>query len=280
MNFKKYFNSSSKKRELSSETSTDSHDPKNVRDSGLDDSNNPDDVFTAKDYVLQTKLRFYTTALCMLKKKMQGIHSEIEETKMSQTKCEQRLMDLDKTIKFICEKYDEFERDKAEKEKNINELQKNVNVSVTIEYLRGSLDRQEHYSSRNCLLIHGLLESTNKNTNKLVIETIKVQMGKKVKQDEIDHSYRLDAFKNNGKSRPIVIKFSRYSTRCRIFKNKSMLKGKNTSAKENLTKKRMEALKRNREEHDFENVWINEGKIIYKDVSKRNKIIKIKQCIF
>lgn len=59
-----------------------------------------------------------------------------------------------------------------------------------------------------------------------------------------------------------------------------MLKGKNTSAKENLTKKRMEALKRNREEHDFENVWINEGKIIYKDVSKRNKIIKIKQCIF
>ena len=42
----KYFDGSSEKRELSSETSTSSDDPRKIRDDSLDDSNNPDDVFT------------------------------------------------------------------------------------------------------------------------------------------------------------------------------------------------------------------------------------------
>ena len=74
-------------------------------------------------------------------------------------------MDLNKTFKFVSEKFDNFERDQAEKEKIIYELQKNVNMSVAIESLKDSLDRQEQYSSRNCLLIHGLLESRNENTD-------------------------------------------------------------------------------------------------------------------
>ena len=37
-------------------------------------------------------------------------------------------------------------------------------------------------------------------------------------------------------------------------------------------KKHMEALKKARENHGFENVWSNEGKILYKYVSKGNKI--------
>ena len=43
---KKYFNSGNKKQELSNETSTSDDDPKKKRDGSLDDSNNPDNVFT------------------------------------------------------------------------------------------------------------------------------------------------------------------------------------------------------------------------------------------
>ena len=45
MDLKKYFNSGSKKRDLSSETSTSGDDPKKIHDGSSDDSNNPDDVF-------------------------------------------------------------------------------------------------------------------------------------------------------------------------------------------------------------------------------------------
>ena len=46
-------------------------------------------------------------------------------------------------------------------------------MSATAKSLKGSLDRQEQYSKRNLLLIHGLLESTKDNKDELVIDTIK-----------------------------------------------------------------------------------------------------------
>ena len=51
------------------------------------------------------------------------------------------------------------------------------------------------------------------------------------------------------------------------------MKEKNISMTESLMKKQMvEAVKKAREGHGFENVWSREGKILYKNVSKRNKI--------
>ena len=50
------------------------------------------------------------------------------------------------------------------------------------------------------------------------------------------------------------------------------MKGKSISVTGRLTKKGMEALKKAREDHGFENVWSSEKKILYKDVSERNKI--------
>ena len=83
---------------------------------------------------------------------------------------------------FICLKLDEFQ-----KEKIVNELQKNVNdMSATIEFLKSSLDRQKQYSRRNCLLIDGIPESRSENTDDLVINTIKKKMGEKTKRDKID----------------------------------------------------------------------------------------------
>ena len=108
--------------------------------------------------------------------------------------------------------------------------------------------------------------------DKLVIDTIKENMGEEIKKNEIDRSHRQGALKNNSKSRLIIIKFVRYNTRCRIFKNKKRLKGKSISVTESLTKKRIEVLKKAREDHGFENAWSSEGKTLYKDISEVNKI--------
>ena len=59
----------------------------------------------------------------------------------------------------------------------------------------------------------------NGNTDELVIETIQEEMGEAIEKDEIDRSHRLVATKNNGKTRPVIIKIARYNTRCGIFKN-------------------------------------------------------------
>ena len=220
MDLKEYFNSGSKKRDLSSETSTSGNDPKKIREGSLEDANNPDDVFT-EGLSSPDCVKILYNCIKNVEKQIQGIHSKTEEIQMSQIKGEQHLMDLNKTVNFICEKFDEHERDRAKKEKIINWLQKNVNdMSATIESLKGCLDRQEQYSRRNCLLIHGLPESKNENTDELVIDAIKEKMGEEIEKNEIDRSHRIGVPKNIGKSRPIIIKFVRYNTRCKIFKNK------------------------------------------------------------
>ena len=57
MDLKKNFNSGSKKRDLSSETSTSGDDPKKIREGSLEDANNPM-MFLLKAYRLLTVLRF------------------------------------------------------------------------------------------------------------------------------------------------------------------------------------------------------------------------------
>ena len=142
--------------DLSSETSTSGEDPKKICGGSLDDSNKPDDLFT-EELFSPDCVKILCNCIKNVENQIHGIHSKTEETKISQIKGEQHLMDLNKTVIFICEKYDEYERDRAEKEKIISELQKNVNdMSATTESLKGCLDRQEQYSRRNCLRSPGI----------------------------------------------------------------------------------------------------------------------------
>ena len=53
------------------------------------------------------------------------------------------------------------------------------------------------------------------------------------------------------------------------FSKIKKLKGESISLTESLTKKPMEAFKKAREDHGFVNVWSSEGKILYKDTSRR-----------
>ena len=114
-----------------------------MREGSWDNSNNPDDVFT-EGLTSPDCVKILYNCIKHVEKQIQGIHGKTEETKMIQIKGEHHLIDLNKTVNFICEEFDEDERDRTEKEKLINELQKNVNnISATIEFLKGCLDRQE-----------------------------------------------------------------------------------------------------------------------------------------
>ena len=240
MDLKKYFNSGSKKRDLSNETSISGDDPKKIRDGSLDDSNNPDDVFT-EGLSSPDCVKILYNCIKNVENQIHDIHSKAEETKMSQIKGEQHLINLNQTVNFICEKFDDYERDRAEKEKIISDLQKNINdMSETLESLKGCLDRKEQYSRRTCLLIHGLAESKQENTDELVIDTIKEKMGEEIEKNETDRSHRLSAPKNNGKSRPSIIKFVRYNTRCIIFKNKK-IEGEKRKRNRKVDEKRYES---------------------------------------
>ena len=136
-----------------------------------------------------------------------------------------------------------------------------------------TLDRQEQYSKRNCLLVHGLEEKNNEDTDQEIINIIKNYLAEEITIHDIDRTHRLGKGKlDNNVPRPIIVKFTRYNVRNRVFKTKKKLKGKAVSITESLTKIRVVELKKAREMYGFNNVWSQDGKILFSDVNDRNKV--------
>ena len=148
-------------------------------------------------------------------------------TQTSQIKGESQLKDLSEAVEFIAKKFDQYETERKEKEKIINDLQGKVSeISNEIEVLKNSLDRQQQYSRRNCVLIHGIPEQKGEDMDEQALKIIREELGETVEKSDLDRAHRIGAFKEDkSKCRAIIVKFSRYNVREKVFKNKKKLKG-------------------------------------------------------
>ena len=273
MDIGKYF---SKKRDLSSNNSNDGEVAKKVREdvqgsASSDISICTDDVFaTALESPNCKDILFMT--LKKLDLQMKEIHALSQENKESNIKGECHLAGVAESISLMNEKFedinkkfDNYEKERKEKEKEIKDLKEKVLIlSNEKKDLEQIIDRQEQYSRRNCILIHGVKEEQNEDTDNVVVKLIKDNLEEDVDLTELDRSHRIGKKKSNGKARPIIVKFARYNVRRKVFYNKKKLKGKNISITESLTKFRMEKLQEARELYDRKNVWTYDGRIMFK----------------
>ena len=175
-------------------------------------------------------------------------------------------------MKAISDRFDDFEKERREKNEIIKQLTKQTSdMAKRIDELENVTDRQEQYSRRNCLLVHGITETKDENTDKIVIDLVNDKLGVNVTENDIDRSHRIGEKKDDStKSRPIIVKLVRHNTRKKIFDNKKRLKGTGVSLTESLTARRMKELKKARDEHGFTNVWTTDGKILVK-LPNKNK---------
>ena len=188
-----------------------------------------------------------------------------------QIKGDKHLEELTQSVKLMSDKFDEFEKDRKEKEKIINNLKQEVSILQNrVETLEKESDDHEQYSRRNCLLVHGIEEESNEDTDEVVVNMLKEKLNMEVSKKDLDRSHRIGK-SNPRKKRPIIVKFVRYNDRQKAYSNKKRLKNSGISITESLTAFRMEQLKLAREKYDFRNVWTQDGKILFKD-SENNGI--------
>ena len=133
-----------------------------------------------------------------------------------------------------------------------------------IDDLNRVIDRHEQYSRRNCILVHGVKESENEDTNVVVTETLNELLQEKLTDVDIDQIHWLGKLRKGKQSRPIIIKFARYNIRNGVFKNKKKLKDTSISITESLTQKRIQMLTKARNKFLFKNVWTQDGKLLVK----------------
>ena len=145
-----------------------------------------------------------------------------EETKIYQIKVTESLDALSKKI-------DELETEIKNKDEKIQLLENRVEILEEEKESQGKdIDDLEQYSRRNCLLLHGVVETNAECTDDIIIKACAEKLGIDVKQEDLDRSHRLGKVKRNeNKPQPIIVKFARYAVRNKVFSNKKNLRVKN-----------------------------------------------------
>ena len=203
-----------KKRELSSNNSTEEEASlKKPREENPDDSMGleTDDVFS-QGLKKPECVKILFNCLQNLETEMKSIKEISLTAKDWQINGPEQFNDMNKAINFINEKFEEFEKDLKKKEEKIKFLGKeNSYLNKRLYEMDAVIDRQEQYSWRNCLLVHGIVEETVEDTDEKIINTLQQSMDETIKPEDIDRSYRLGKpkFSKYAKLRPIIVKFVR-----------------------------------------------------------------------
>ena len=89
----------------------------------------------------------------------------------------------------------------------------------------------------------------------MVLDIISNKLNIEMSEISIDWSHRSGKRNSPGQ---------KYKGRHHVFRNKKLLKGSGVFVTESLTLKKMEHLKKVREQHGFANAWTLDGEIIFK----------------
>ena len=85
--------------------------------------------------------------------------------------------------------------------------------------------RQEQYSRRNCILIHGLKEEIDESTDDRVLKLFREELNEDVLLADLDRTNRIGKKRDSSsKPRPVIVKFTRYNIREKLFKSKKNLR--------------------------------------------------------
>ena len=118
------------------------------------------------------------------------------------------------------------------------------------------------YSRRNNLIIHGIKEERNEQTDNVIIDFLQKEMNITLSQKDLDRSHRLGK-RNDSKKRPrpIIVKFVRHNDKHLVYSRKKALKNKPYLITESLTAERLEVYQSARQKYGSTNVWTQDGRI-------------------
>ena len=119
-------------------------------------------------------------------------------------------------------------------------------MNERIEELEKKIDREEQYSRPNCISIHGIAENKEENTDQQAIDFINDNLDIKIDEIDIDRCHSIGRY-----GKDVIVKFSRYNVKGRVFCEKRKLKDTGKSIRESLTTKRIGQLNDGKQKYGF-----------------------------
>lgn len=131
-------------------------------------------------------------------------------------------------------------------------------------------DELEQYQRRNNLRVFGVEEVSGENTDLIVRELCREQLGVDLPPSAICRSHRVGRQPQPGpdgkqRARPIIVRFTSYQVRREVYGAKKRLKGSGVTVREDLTARRMEVLRRATATHGVRSTWSQDGRVLWID---------------
>ena len=136
------------------------------------------------------------------------------------------MINLENSVDFYSKSYDDIKKQTMLQIPKLlnwrNKMQKkNTNLNKTVQSTMSEVDNLQQYSRRNCLLFHGITESSDEDTDQLVTDQCNEKLCLSTTRDMLDRTHRLGPKRDQGgKPRLIIVKFCSYRNRCLVFINK------------------------------------------------------------
>lgn len=147
---------------------------------------------------------------------------------------------------------------------SLDDVRRECNLNANnLQKLDYRLEQLEQYSRRYNLRLFGMQETNGERPDVVVVEWLKSHLKISVELKDIDRAHRVGPKMQNGKQRPIIIKFMSYGVRNKVYQVKKLLKGTPFVLKEDLTKARADIMVKMVNKFGQSKVWTRDGKICW-----------------
>lgn len=180
--------------------------------------------------------------------------------------------DFQKEIKSLKEEVTSLTTQLTRKETVIGQLE------ARITDLEAAMDETEQYSRRNSIRITGIPETKGENPTAKALDLFNTKMALTPPVDiaDIDRAHRVGA-NEEGKKRGVLVKFTSYRARAKVFSAKKELKQTDIFINEDLTRKRSQLLfeaRKAKRNGCLNNCWSSDGRVLIKTIHDVNVPIK------
>lgn len=171
-------------------------------------------------------------------------------------------------IEMITQKISDKVNQKLEKfESKIKTFEEKITT------LEKTIENMQQAEKINNICIYGINENNNMDLKELIPEILNEKTQLEITSEDIDMCFRIGKKSENvQKPRPIIIKFKNYTTKHRVLRNCSKLKGTRIFVTEDLIKPKRELLREAQERFGVKLAWPYNGSVYIKLEGKNVKL--------
>ena len=190
------------------------------------------------------------------KKKIEILEKNMTSTGEKFVDVSKKIVDFESGMGFLNNMCEELKNQMSEFSKN------NHHLMLTVDSLSKQVDANEQHNRSECLLLHGIPETTSETPSQskaIFSKEISKHLGIQIKDEYIRRVHRLGKPRENGnKPRPIIARIWSSELRNDIYSQKKLCKNTPISITENLTKRRIQSKKDAENRYGEKNVWTKE----------------------